>query len=59
MMLLGDGKGGFEYLSPSQSGLFLKGEIRAIRAMDDYLLIDLKGEGIRIYQYHLSKEFIQ
>jgi hypothetical protein len=56
MVLLGDGKGGFEYLGPSQSGLSLKGEIRAIQAMDDYLLIDLRGEGIRIFKYHLSKE---
>ncbi|MDI1323907.1 MAG: VCBS repeat-containing protein [Algoriphagus sp.] len=59
MVLLGDGKGGFEYLNPIQSGLSIKGEIRAIQAMDDYLLIDLKEEGIRIYQYHLSKESIQ
>ncbi len=59
MILLGDGKGGFEYINSIQSGLSIKGEIRAIQAMDDYLLIDLKGEGIRIYQYHLSKEFIQ
>jgi len=59
MMLLGDGKGGFEYINSIQSGLSIKGEIRAIQAMDDYLLIDLKGEGIRIYQDHLSKESIQ
>jgi len=59
MVLLGDGKGEFGYLSPAQSGLVLKGEIRAIVAMDDYLLIDLLGEGIKIYKYHLSKEFTQ
>lgn len=59
MILLGDGKGGFEYLNPMQSGLSIKGEIRAIKAIDDYLLIKLNGEGIRIYQYHLSKESIQ
>lgn len=59
MVLLGDGKGGFEYLNPTRSGLSLKGEIRAILAMDDYLLIDLNGEGIRIYKYHLSKESSQ
>jgi hypothetical protein len=59
MVLLGDGKGGFEYLSPAQSGLSLKGEIRAIQAMDDYLLIDLKGEGIRIFKYLLSKDSSQ
>lgn len=59
MILLGDGKGGFEYLTPTQSGFSVKGEIRAIQAMDDYLLINLKGDGIRIYQYHLSKGSIK
>jgi hypothetical protein len=59
MVLLGNGKGGFQYLNPTQSGLNLKGEIRAIQVLDDNLLIDLKGEGIKIYRYHLSKESSQ
>lgn len=59
LVLLGDGKGGFEYLSPIQAGLTVKGEIRAIQVLDDNLLIDLKGEGIRIFCYHLSKESSQ
>lgn len=29
--LLGDGKGGFRYLEPAQSGLFVRGEVRSIR----------------------------
>jgi enediyne biosynthesis protein E4 len=59
MILLGDGKGGFEHLSPLQSGLSIKGEIRNIKVMDDYLLIQVKDRGIYIFRYHISKDSTQ
>jgi enediyne biosynthesis protein E4 len=56
MVLLGDGKGGFEAYSSVQSGLSLKGEIRKIEILGEYLLIYLKDDGIYLFQHHLSKE---
>jgi hypothetical protein len=58
-VLLGDGKGGFKYLNPAQSGLSLKGEIRAIKSSDDLIFIYLKDQGVNIFQRHLSKEISQ
>ncbi len=58
-VLLGDGKGGFKYLNPAQSGLSLKGQIRAIKSSDDLIFIYLKDQGVNIFQRHLSKEISQ
>lgn len=55
MVFLGDGKGGFKALSSLESGLFLKGEIRKIDVVGEYLLFYLKDDGIYLFRHHLSK----
>ena len=55
-VLLGDGKGSFQVLSPVQSGLSIKGEIRKIEVLGDYLLFYLKDEGIHLLRRHLSTD---
>ncbi len=56
LIFLGDGSGGFKSLSSSESGLSLKGEIRKIEVLGEYLLFYSKDDGIQLLKYHLSKE---
>jgi hypothetical protein len=58
-VFLGDGKGNFELISSLESGLCLKGEIRSIQVLGDYLLFYLKDSGIHVFKRHLSKEIPQ
>lgn len=58
-VFLGDGKGGFQLLSPVQSGLSIKGEVRKIVVNGDYLLFYIKDEGIHLLKRHLSKDSSQ
>ncbi|WP_026966764.1 VCBS repeat-containing protein [Algoriphagus terrigena] len=55
-VFLGNGAGGFEALSPLQSGLSIKGELRKIDVLGDRILFYTKDHGIQQYTYHLSKE---
>jgi len=55
-VFLGDGIGGFRELSPAQSGLSIKGELRKVEVMGDRILFYIKDQGIQQYTYHLSKE---
>lgn len=59
LVLLGNGKGGFKSLSINASGLGLRGEIRGITQVGNYLAIHLKNRGLYLYQSHLSKESSQ
>ena len=56
LVLLGNGKGEFKSLSAKESGLGLRGEIRGITQVGNYLAIHLKNRGLYLYQSHLSKE---
>ncbi len=55
-VFLGDGKGGFQFLTPAQSGLSVKGEIRKIQVLGNTVLFYVKDDGIHRYGYHLSKD---
>jgi hypothetical protein len=55
-VFLGDGAGGFREVSPKQSGLSIKGELRKIDIQGDRILFYIKDQGIQQYTYHLSKE---
>lgn len=55
-VFLGDGTGGFRPLSPLESGLSVKGELRKITVIGDRILFYTKDRGIQQYAYHLSKE---
>ncbi|WP_332912968.1 hypothetical protein [Algoriphagus boritolerans] len=41
--------------TPLDSGLSLKGEIRKIEVLGDYLLFYIKDQGIYLIKHHLSK----
>ncbi len=56
LVLLGNGKGEFKPLTAKESGLGLRGEIRGITQVGNYLAIHLKNRGLHLYQSHLSKE---
>jgi hypothetical protein len=55
-VFLGDGKGGFEALVPSASGLSLRGEVRRVEVLGNTLIFYTKEDGIQLYTYHLSKD---
>lgn len=55
-VFLGDGKGGFQSVPASDSGLSLRGELRKIEVLGNALLFLSKDEGVHRYTYHLSKE---
>ncbi len=42
-LLLGDGKGNFDYVPQPQSGLFVKGDVRSVVRIGDLLLIGVYG----------------
>ncbi|SEG28686.1 VCBS repeat-containing protein [Algoriphagus boritolerans] len=54
-ILLGKGNGEFVAQTPLDSGLSLKGEIRKIEVLGDYLLFYIKDQGIYLIKHHLSK----
>ncbi|RIW18552.1 RNA-binding protein [Algoriphagus lacus] len=58
-VFLGDGKGGFQSVSPTQSGVSQKGELRKIVGVAEYLLFYTKDDGIHLFKRHLSKESSQ
>lgn len=55
-IFLGNGKGDFIPLSSTESGITLRGEVRAVKSSDQNLFILLKGKGIHLYRYLSSKE---
>jgi hypothetical protein len=55
-VFLGDGKGGFQLVPASESGLSLRGELRKIEVLGNALLFLSKDEGVHRYTYHLSKD---
>ena len=53
-MLKGDGHNNFTYVPPSKSGLFIKGEVRDIKAIqtkkEDYIIIARNNDSLQIFK---------
>ncbi|MDE3249156.1 MAG: VCBS repeat-containing protein, partial [Bacteroidota bacterium] len=52
--LLGDGKGGFRYLPPAQSGLFVRGEVRSIHPVriannNNAILVGVNNQPLHLF----------
>jgi hypothetical protein len=47
-ILLGDGKGNFKSIPPSESGFILRGEVRDIRKVGEYIVILTNNEPLKI-----------
>ena len=56
MLFLGDGKGNFKYTSQPQSGLNVRGEVRALEVVHNgdktKLLFGINDAGVREYDLH-------
>ncbi len=51
VLLRGDGRGGFSYVSQSESGFHLRGDVRTVvRLSKERLLFGVTGKGLRAYQ---------
>lgn len=42
--------GGFTYLKPSESGLFINGEVRDIKAVGDYIIVAINNQPLKIFK---------
>ncbi|MEX0287803.1 MAG: VCBS repeat-containing protein [Flavobacteriaceae bacterium] len=49
-LLLGDGKGDFEYVDQLKSGLNVKGEVRSVVQLNEMLLLGINEEKIKAYK---------
>ncbi len=49
IVLLGDGKGGFTFLPPAQSGLKVRGDVRSIEYSNNYLLFGINNQPVQIF----------
>lgn len=47
---LNDGKGNFSYLAQNQSGLSLKGDVRATQFINDNLIIAINNQAVQAYK---------
>lgn len=54
MVLLGDGKGNFQYLSQEKSGLNVKGDVRSILSDADGLIFGINNAAVK--RYKIKKE---
>ena len=52
---LGDGKGNFTYLTQDQSGLSVKGDVRGVQIINDYLLIAINSRPLQVYSLKRKK----
>ena len=55
-LLLGDGKGGFNYIKQTESGLNVRGEIRSSILFDDSLILGSVGESLKAYKISKSTD---
>ncbi|MBX2872404.1 MAG: VCBS repeat-containing protein [Saprospiraceae bacterium] len=55
MLLLGDGRGGFQYVEQAQSGFQLKGEVRSIIEVEGNLLFGINNGPIKAYRKNEQK----
>ncbi|AWV98316.1 VCBS repeat-containing protein [Arcticibacterium luteifluviistationis] len=49
LLLKGDGKGGFETVSQSASGLKIRGDVRSSTYLNEILYVGLNGEGLKSF----------
>lgn len=56
MVFLGDSKGGFTYLPKYLAGLSVKGDVRNIVQINNNLLFLVKGQGLKSFVFHSSKD---
>jgi enediyne biosynthesis protein E4 len=47
--LIGRKEGGFSYLTPSKSGLFVNGEVRDIKKVGNYLIVAINNQPLKIF----------
>ena len=50
-VLLGDGKGNFKYMSSTQTGLNLKGDVRSLETMGRKLVVGVNNEKVRVFGF--------
>ena len=50
-VLLGDGKGNFKYMSSTQTGLNLKGDVRSMEMVGRKLVVGVNNEKVRVYGF--------
>ncbi|MEP7320123.1 MAG: VCBS repeat-containing protein, partial [Panacibacter sp.] len=50
VLLKGDGKGNFSYISQAQSGFHLKGDVRSVIEVDNKLLFGINQGAVKAYQ---------
>jgi enediyne biosynthesis protein E4 len=48
-VLLGDGKGGFQAMPASQTGLILKGDVRDMRVVDKKLVVGFNNQAVKVF----------
>jgi hypothetical protein len=53
-LLLGDGKGHFEYVDQNRSGLDVRGAVKSAVRIDDLLLLGINGEFVKSYKVSTS-----
>jgi hypothetical protein len=52
ILLKGDGKGKFEYVKQSESGLTLKGDVRSVLPVGDKILFGINQQPVQAYQFN-------
>ncbi|MCU0470996.1 MAG: VCBS repeat-containing protein, partial [Arcicella sp.] len=50
-VLLGDGKGNFEYLRNRKTGLNLKGDVRSLMTINKKLIVGTNNDRLRVFEY--------
>jgi hypothetical protein len=50
VLLKGDGKGSFTYISQSQSGFSLKGDVRSVQQVNDKLIFGINNQPLKAYK---------
>lgn len=57
MVMLGDGKGNFEYLTQNKSGLNVRGDVRSVLVIDDQIIFGVNDKSAKAYLINpLSKK---
>lgn len=51
MLLKGDGKGRFKYITQQESGFRLKGDIRSVISINNYILFGINQENVKTYKH--------
>jgi hypothetical protein len=51
VVLLGDGKGNFRYLSQDKSGLKIRGDVRDVIVVDNCLLFGINNDKMKVYKF--------